>query len=97
MARPSRQLGSLRWAAVKERIWFNVPLDPRTGKPRKRLFLWAVPAIAANAVGGYLAAGLDTAWTNWLPALREPSYTQVRGLADPQFQGAAACIGVHGQ
>jgi uncharacterized protein len=88
------ELGGLRWATVKERIWFNVPRDPRTGRPRRRLFLWAVPAIAANFVGGWLAAGLDTAWTNWLPALREPSYTQIRGLADPQFQGAWWLLGL---
>ena len=25
------ELGGLRWAAVKERIWLNVPRDPRTG------------------------------------------------------------------
>jgi uncharacterized protein len=88
------ELGGLHWDAVKKRIRLNLPLDPRTGRPRKRLFVWVVPAIAANALGGWLAAGLDTAWTNWLPALREPSYTQIQGLADPQFQGAWWLLGL---
>src|SRR5215212_3447204 len=70
------ELGGLRWAAVRERIWLNPPRDPRTGRPRRRLFVWVVPAIAANALGGYLAIRLDTAWTDWLPALREPSYVR---------------------
>jgi uncharacterized protein len=88
------ELGGLHWAAVKERIWLNLPREPRTGRPRKRLFVWVVPAIAANVLGGYLATRLDSAWTNWLPALREPSYTQIQGLADPQFQGAWWLLGL---
>ena len=88
------ELGGLQWAAVKERIWLNLPREPRTGTPRKRLFVWVVPAIAANFVGGYLATRLDTAWTNWLPSLREQSYTQIQGLADPQFQGAWWLLGL---
>ena len=88
------ELGGLHWAEVKERIRLNGPRDPRTGRPRRRLFLWAVPAIAANALGGILAAGLDTAWTNWLPALREPSYVRIEGLVDPQFQGQWWLLGL---
>jgi membrane protease YdiL (CAAX protease family) len=88
------ELGGLHWEAIKKRIWANQPRDPRTGRSRKWLFGWAVPAIAANVVGGWLAAGLDTAWTNWLPALREPSYTQIQGLADPQFKGAWWLLGL---
>src|SRR5215218_561174 len=55
------ELGGLRWAVVRERIWLNPPRDPRTGRPRRRLFIWVVPAIVANALGGYLAIRLDTA------------------------------------
>jgi uncharacterized protein len=89
-----RELGGLRWAAVKDRIWLNLPRDPRTGRTRKRLFVWVVPAIGANVVGGYLATRLDTAWTDWLPALREPSYVRMEGLADPQFHGAWWLLGL---
>ena len=94
MAILRHELGGLRWAAIKERIWLNLPRDPRTGQPRRRLFVWVVPAIAANVLGGYLALRLDTAWTNWLPALREPSYAGVTGLVDPQFQGAWWLLGL---
>jgi CAAX protease family protein len=88
------ELGGLHWPTVKKRIWLNLPRDPRTGKSRKVLFFWAVPAIAANALGAYLATWLDVAWTNWLPALREPSYTNIQGLADPQFQGQWWILGL---
>jgi membrane protease YdiL (CAAX protease family) len=88
------ELGGLHWPAIKKRIRLNLPRDPHTGQPRKVLFLWAVPAIAANVLGGYLASRLDTAWTNWLPGLREPSYAQIQGLADPQFQGQWWILGL---
>ncbi len=88
------ELGGLHWAAIKERIWANQPREPRTGKPRKLLFGWVVPAIAANYLLGWLAAPLDTAWTNWLPGLREPWYTQIQRLADPQFKSAWWLLGL---
>jgi uncharacterized protein len=88
------ELGGLHWPDVKKRIRLNLPRDPATGRPRRLLFLWVVPAIAANFVGGYLASRLDTAWTNWLPALHEPSYTRIQGLADPQFQGQWWILGL---
>ena len=88
------ELGGLHWPTIKKRIRLNLPRDPRTGKPRKILFVWALPAFLANALGGYLALRLDTAWSNWLPALHEPSYTNIQGLADPQFQGQWWILGL---
>jgi uncharacterized protein len=88
------ELGGLHWPSIRKRIWLNLPRDPRTGKARKILFLWAVPAIAANVLGGYLASYLDTAWTNLVPPLREPSYAQIQGLADPQFYGQWWILGL---
>jgi membrane protease YdiL (CAAX protease family) len=88
------ELGGLHWPRLKERIWLNLPRDPRTGKPRKVLFLWAVPAFLANGLLGYLATRLDAVWTHLIPAFREPSYTNVQGLADPQFQGQWWILGL---
>jgi membrane protease YdiL (CAAX protease family) len=89
-----RELGGLRWPAVRQRIRWNPPLDPATGRPRRALWWWAVPAIGANVLGGFLATRLDAAWTNWLPALREPWYTDFTVLADPQFQGQWWILGL---
>jgi membrane protease YdiL (CAAX protease family) len=88
------ELGGLHWPAVKKRIWLNLPRDPRTGRPRKLLFLWAVPAFLANGLGVYLATRLDVAWSNWLPGLDEPSYANAQALADPQFQGQWWILGL---
>ena len=72
----SHELGGLEWPSIKRRIWLNLPRDPRTGKPRKVLFLWVLPAIAGNYFSEYLVAWLDTAWTTVLGGLREPSYVR---------------------
>ena len=88
------ELGGLHWPALKKRIWLNIPRDPRSGKPRKVLFLWALPAVAAVGVGAYLGSWLDTAWTDWLPFLHEPSYTNAQSLADPKFQGQWWILGL---
>ncbi len=89
-----RELGSLQWRGVKERIWLNGPRDAKTGQPRRRLWWWVVPAIAANALGGLLATQLDIFWTDWLPVLSEPSYTRIDALADPQFEGQWWILGL---
>ena len=88
------ELGGLHWPAVKKRIRLNRPLDPRTGRPRRMLWWWAVPAIAANVVGGLLAVRLDAAWTDLFPALSEPSYARIEALADPQFAGQWWILGL---
>jgi CAAX protease family protein len=88
------ELGGLRWADVKKRIRLNLPRDPRTGRPRKALFLWTLPAIAANVLGGFLATRLDIAWSSWLPGLDEPPYANFQVLADPQFQGQWWILGL---
>ena len=85
--RATPRAGRLALAHTQGRIWLNLPRSPRTGKPRKVLFLWALPAFAANGLGAYLFARLDAVWTNWLPGFDEPSYTNPQALADPQFQG----------
>jgi uncharacterized protein len=88
------ELGGLHWPALKKRIWLNIPRDPRSGKPRKVLFLWALPAVAAVGIGAYLGSWLDSAWTDWLPFLHEPSYTNAQSLADPKFQGQWWILGL---
>jgi uncharacterized protein len=89
-----RELGGLHWPSIKQRIRLNLPRDPHTGKARKVLFLWAVPAIAANVLGIFLGIRLDQAWTNWLPGFDEPSYANLAVIADPQFQGQWWILGI---
>jgi hypothetical protein len=43
-----REEGDLRWATLMRRLRLNAPRDPMTGEPRKRLWLWVVPFLAAD-------------------------------------------------
>ena len=89
-----RELGGLHWPVVKERIRWNPPLDPATGRPRRALWWWAVPAIGANVLGGFLATRADEALVEVFPALSQPWYTSMGVLADPQFEGQWWILGL---
>jgi membrane protease YdiL (CAAX protease family) len=69
-----REEGNLRWATVKRRLRLNVPRDPATGEPRRRLWLWVVPFLVAVAVVELvLNSPLGNAWVSVFPSLAEPS------------------------
>jgi membrane protease YdiL (CAAX protease family) len=37
-----RELGTLRWARVREALWLRAPRDPKTGRTGGRVWLWAL-------------------------------------------------------
>ena len=88
------ELGGLRWAQVRERIQWQGPRDPVTGRPRAVLFWWVLPAVVLNLAGGWLSGPLDGAWTALVPWFSEPGYTQIQGLIDPQFRGQWWLLGL---
>ena len=45
-----REEGDLRWETLKRRLRVNTPLDPRTGEPRPKLWLWLIPLVLLHAV-----------------------------------------------
>src|SRR5574342_1377792 len=52
-----RELGTLRWSAIRQRTWLQTPRDPKTGRPSWRLLWWTLPALLFNAVVGIVLAG----------------------------------------
>ncbi len=68
-----REEGGLRWATVKQRLRLNAPLEPATGEPRARLWLWVVPFLVAVAVVQVvLTSRIRNAWVSVFPFLAEP-------------------------
>jgi membrane protease YdiL (CAAX protease family) len=68
-----KEEGDLRWATIRRRLRLNAPQDPRTGKTRRRLWLWVIPFIIGNIVWG--VAITPTAvklWVSIFPFLAEP-------------------------
>jgi uncharacterized protein len=90
-----RELGTLRWSAIRTRTWLQTPRDPRTDQPKPRLFWWLLPALffaalVALGIGNYLDAPM--AWL--FPALQPPPFTDTSQLASPEFQGQWWLLGI---
>jgi uncharacterized protein len=90
-----RELGTLRWSAIRQRTWLQTPRDPETGQPNPRLFWWVVPVWLFTGVCGLVLAGYLNAPMAWLfPALQQPQWLDQSQLASPEFQGAWWLLGV---
>src|SRR3990172_5299381 len=68
-----QEQGDLRWATIKRRLWLNTPRDPKTGEPRRRLWLWLIPLLLGIALWELaLASYADGLWVSVFPFFAEP-------------------------
>ncbi|MBK7720661.1 MAG: CPBP family intramembrane metalloprotease [Austwickia sp.] len=88
-----RREGPLTWARVRRRIRLNGPLDPATGRDRRRLWWWVLPAIAANVMLGLAAEPLVSLWSR-VTGLEEPAWANMSSLARPEFVGQWWIVGL---
>lgn len=90
-----RELGTLRWSAIRERTWLQAPREPGTDRPNRRLYWWLVPALLFT---GFVNLGirqfLDAPLTWLFPALRAPAYLDMSALAQPEFVGQWWILGL---
>jgi len=92
-----REEGDLRWTTIRHRFWLNAPLDPKTGQPRRKLWLWLIPLVvlflASTQVYGPMLIKL---WTRLLPFLAPPpGFDQMELLfSSPEMQ--AQLVGAWG-
>jgi membrane protease YdiL (CAAX protease family) len=90
-----RELGTLRWSAIRQRTWLQTPRDPRTDQPNPRLFWWLLPALCFSALVVFGLAGYLDAPMAWLfPALQPAQFMNTSQLASPEFQGQWWLLGV---
>jgi hypothetical protein len=90
-----RELGTLRWSAIRQRTWLQTPRDPGTDQPNPRLFWWVLPAILFAGLVGFVLAGYLEASIAWLfPALKPALYMDTSQLASPQMQGQWWLLGI---
>ncbi len=90
-----RELGTLRWSAIRQRTWLQTPRDPRTDQPNPRLYWWVLLPLFVNVlflIGlfGFLDAPM--AWL--LPALQPAPYQDIMQLASPEFKGQWWIMGI---
>ncbi len=83
-----QELGCLRWESIKQRIWLNLPRDPKTGQENAKFFWWLIPCLLfAFVTGTFLSDALD-APLKWLfPFLKAPAYMDITQLIDPRYKG----------
>ncbi len=90
-----RELGTLRWSAIRRRVWLQTPREPGTGRLNSKLFWWLVPALLFTGlinlgIGGYLDAPMG-----WLfPALQPAKFMDMQQLASPAFRGQWWLLGI---
>ena len=87
-----RELGTLRWSAIRQRTWLQTPRDPRTNQPNPRLFWWLLPPLLFDALVVFVLAGYLDAPMAWLfPALQPVEMSQ---LVTPEFHGQWWLLGI---
>ena len=90
-----RELGTLRWSAIRQRTWLQTPRDPKTDQPKPRLFWWLLPVLIFSALVNISLAGFLDAPMAWLlPNLKMPGYADTSQLANPQFAGQWWLLGI---
>ena len=68
-----QEQGDLRWATIKRRLWLNTPRHPKTGEPRRRLWLWLIPLLLGITLWELaLASYADGLWVSVFPFFAEP-------------------------
>lgn len=90
-----RELGTLRWSAIRQRTWLQTPRYPGTDQPNPRLYWWLLPPILFDALviiglGRYLDAPM--AWL--FPALQPAPFMDMSQLATPEFHGQWWLLGI---
>jgi hypothetical protein len=90
-----RELGTLRWDAVRQRTWLQTPRDPTTGVPNPKLYWWLLPVLLFSGLVNLGLAGYLDSPVVWLfPALQPPPFTDTSQLVSPEFQGQWWLLGI---
>jgi len=90
-----RELGTLRWSAIRQRTWLQTPRDPKTDQPNLNLFWWLLPALLFSAVVGFGLAGYLDAPVAWLfPNLQPAAYQDQSQMATYDLKGQWWLLGM---
>jgi len=90
-----RELGTLRWSAICQRTWLQIPRDPRTDRPNPKLLGWLLPAFLFAAVVGFGLAGyLDGPVTALFPALHPAAYQDMNQMSTYDLKGQWWLLGI---
>src|SRR5512144_3135531 len=90
-----RELGTLRWSAIRQRTWLQTPRDPKTDQPNLKLFWWLLPVLFFSALVNLGLASYLDAFMTWLfPAMQAPPFMEMEQLASAKLQGQWWLLGI---
>ena len=90
-----RELGTLRWSAIRQRTWLQTPRDPNTDQPNRKLYWWVVPPMLIDFTIIFVLSRYLDAPLHWLfPALKAAPYMEMSQFITPQFQGQWWLLGL---
>ncbi len=88
------ELGTLRWSAIRRRLWLQTPRDPKTDQPNRKLYWWLLPLILLDILFILISGYLDAPMAWLFPALKEPDFMNIQQLISPQYIGQWWLMGV---
>lgn len=84
-----REVRSLSWPVLRERLWLGPPRNPRTGRSDARLWLWLLLLMPLFALSVFLVAPrINRAWVALLPFFAEPPEFAVGQLFAPSARSS---------
>ncbi len=90
-----RELGTLRWSAIRQRVWLQAPREPGTGKPNLRLFWWVLPALFFSGLVNFALRPYLDAPMGWLlPGVQPAPFMDMQQLASPEMRGQWWLLGI---
>lgn len=91
-----KELKEFTWKNIKERLWLQHPVDPKTGATNKRLYLWVIPVIFYTSL--VEQTGIFEFVSSWIiriaPFVSPPWYMNMQELAKPEFAGQWWILGL---
>ena len=91
-----RELGVLNWVKLKNRLWLNHPVHPKTHKVYKLAYAFTIPIIlyAFFFESSGLFGFIEEAINRLIPFMAPEDYTLIENLASPEFVGAWYLLGI---
>ncbi|MBH5316215.1 CPBP family intramembrane metalloprotease [Paenibacillus sp. GSMTC-2017] len=90
------ELGHFTWKKLKQRLWLNHPIHPKTFKIYKLAYAFTIPIIlyAFFIESSGLFTFIAEAINRLFPFIAPHDYTQIQNLATPEFEGAWYLLGI---
>jgi hypothetical protein len=89
-----RELGTLRWSAIRQRTWLQTPRDPKTDQPNRKLYWWVLLPVLIDTLVIFALTGYLDAPMAWLFPSLQSSQVDISQLVSPEFQGQWWLLGI---